>query len=120
MDITDALDSVAIVFTNKDAEHRFKLATEDVRNGMNVALAFDHYKLFPPIMLQMIAIGERTASLDDILTRSCSFFDDTVESSLNSMVSKIQPTMLIFLGVVIAFLFIAVYSPMISIMQGML
>lgn len=119
MDITDALDAVIIVFGNQDVERRFKLAAEDVRHGTTLAVAFNHYKLFPPIMTQMIAVGERTAALDDVLERSCSFFDDTVERSLTSVTSKIQPILLLFLGVIIGTLFIAVYSPMLTIMQGL-
>lgn len=117
MDITDALDAVIIVFGNQDVERRFKLAAEDVRHGTTLAVAFNHYKLFPPIMTQMIAVGERTAALDDVLERSCSFFDDTVERSLTSVISKIQPILLLLLGVIIGTLFIAVYSPMLTIMQ---
>lgn len=119
MDITDALDAVIIVFGNQDVERRFKLAAEDVRHGTTLAVAFNHYKLFPPIMTQMIAVGERTAALDDVLERSCSFFDDTVERSLTSVTSKIQPILLLLLGVIIGTLFIAVYSPMLTIMQGL-
>ena len=70
-------------------------------------------------MLQMIAVGERTASLDEVLARSCSYFDQRVEASLNSVTSKIQPVMLLIMGGVIGSLFLAVYSPMLSIMNGL-
>lgn len=119
MDITDALDSVVIVFGNRDVERRFRAAAEDVRHGTTLAIAFNRYKLFPDIMTQMIAVGEKTAALDDVLERSCSFFDDAVERSLTSVTSKIQPIMLILLGGIIGTLFIAVYSPMLDIMQNL-
>ena len=70
-------------------------------------------------MTQMIAVGEKTAALDDVLERSCSFFDDAVERSLTAVTSKIQPIMLILLGGIIGTLFIAVYSPMLDIMQNL-
>ena len=117
MDMNDALDSVVIVLGNRDVRERFKKAAEDVRHGMALAIAFEHYKLFPPILIQMVAVGERTNSLDEILTRSCAFFDETVETSINSMTSKIQPIMLMIMGAIIGTLFIAVYSPMLSIMS---
>lgn len=118
MDITEALEAVIIVFGNKDVEKRFRAAVEDIKHGMTIALAFDKYKLFPDIMTQMISVGEKTAALDDVLNRSCNFFDDAVETSLTSVTSRLQPAMLLFLGVIIALLFLAVYSPMLSIMQG--
>ena len=116
MDVNDALDAVTIVFENKDVEKRFKMAAEDIRMGLPLSIAFENYNLFPPIMLQMISVGERTASLDDVLKRSCSFYDDLVESALTSAAAKIQPVMLIILGVVVGVMFIAVYSPILDMM----
>ena len=71
------------------------------------------------MLIQMLSVGEKTASLEETLSRSCSFFDDQVEASLTSITSKIQPTMLIIMGLVIGTLFLAVYSPMLSMMGGL-
>ena len=71
------------------------------------------------MMNQMITVGEKTNSLDEVLSRSCSFFDSQVETSLNSLTSKIQPVMLVIIGAVIGTMFIGVYSPMLSIMNGL-
>ena len=117
MDMTEAMKSVVIVFGNKYVEERFNKAADDVCHGVSLAVAFDRQKLFPDIMLQMIAIGERTGSLDEVLTRSCTFFDDAVETTLTRVTTRIQPIMLVILAVVVALLFLAVYSPMLSIMN---
>ena len=85
---------------------------------MSLTVAFDTYKLFPHMMIQMVTIGERTGTLDEVLMRSCAFFDNQVETSLNSLTSKIQPVMLMLMGGIIGTLFIAVYSPMLSIMTN--
>lgn len=119
MDIIEAMETVLIVFDNKDVEKRFVMATEDVKHGLALATAFEKYKLFPSILSQMVSVGEKTNSLDDILGRSCSFFDEQVSSSIESITSKIQPAMLIIMGAVIGVLFLAIYSPMIDIMQAM-
>ena len=119
MDVAEALDSTVIVIGNRDAERRFRMAADEVKHGSKLHAAFSKHKLFPDIMLQMISVGERTASLDDILNRSCNYFDEQVESSLNSMTSKIQPIMLLIMGALIGVMFLAVYSPMISIMTSL-
>ena len=119
MDLNDALTSVEIVLGNRYMKKKFHEAAENVRHGVSLTVAFDSYKLFPQMMIQMISIGERTATLDEVLTRSCVFFDTQVETSLNSVTSKIQPIMLLIMGAVVGVLFIAVYSPMLSIMQGL-
>ncbi len=119
MDVAEALDATAIVIDNTDVKRRFLEATEEVKHGSKLSVAFEKYNLFPKIMLQMISVGEKTASLEDILSRSCEFFDEQAETSLNAMTSKIQPIMLIIMGALIGTMFIAVYSPMISIMQNL-
>ncbi len=119
MDLAEALDATEIIITNKYFKKKFHTAVEAVRGGMSLTNAFESYKLFPPMMIQMVTIGEKTNSLDDVLLRSCSFFDTQVETSLNSITNKIQPIMLLIMGAIIGALFLAVYSPMISIMTGL-
>ena len=118
MDVSEALDAVKIVIGNKDAERRFSHAAEEIKHGAKMAVAFEKQELFPSMLLQMVAVGERTASLDEVLSRSCTYFDEQVESSLNKATSSITPVMLLILGAFIAVMFMAVYSPMISIMQS--
>ena len=86
---------------------------------MSLTNAFQKQNIFPQMLLQMLAVGEETASLEEVLGRSCRFFDEQVESSLNSVTTKIQPIMLLIMGVVIGTLFLAVYAPMLSIMNGL-
>ena len=116
MDLTDSMDAVSVVLTNRYLKKHFLIATDYVRHGMSLTNAFESVGLFPTMLTKMITIGERTNSLDDVLTRSCSYFDAQLESSFTSFSSKIQPIMIIIMGLVVGTLFIAVYSPMLSIM----
>ncbi len=119
MDLATALDTISIILGNTYIEKRFNEAADDVRNGVSLTVAFERQKIFPQMLIQMISVGEKTASLEDVLRRSCVFFDEQVESTLKSVTSKIQPTMLIILGALVGVLFIAVYSPMLNIMNGL-
>lgn len=119
MDLNTAMDTIEIVIGNRYLRRRFHDAAESIRHGMSLTVAFESYKLFPPVMIQMITVGEKTASLDEILNRSCVFFDALVEDALSSMISKLGSIMLIIMGAIIGTLFIAVYSPMLSIMNGL-
>ena len=116
MDMVEAMETISVILGNKNIEKRFKLATEDVRQGMSLTMAFDSYKLFPDILIQMISVGERTAAVDEVLERSCTFFDEQAESAINAFTSAISPIMLLIMGGVVGTLFIAIYSPMLSIM----
>lgn len=119
MDMASALDTTSIILGNRYVKKHFDEAAEDVRNGISLAFAFQKQNMFPDMLLQMISVGEKTASLEEVLGRSCNFFDEQVSTSLNSLTSKIQPVMLMVMGGVVAVLFIAVYSPMLSIMTGL-
>ena len=119
MDLATALDSVSIIFGNVYIQERFSEAAQDTLHGVSLTNALQRQKIFPQMLLQMLSVGEKTASLEDVLRRSCKFFDEQLESSLNSITTRIQPVMLLIMGVVIGTLFLAVYAPMLSIMNGL-
>ncbi len=119
MDLTEAMEAVSVVLTNRYMRAKFQTAIEYVKHGMSLTNAFESIGIFPTMLTKMVAIGERTNSLNDVLTRSCSYFDMQLDASFNSFSSKIQPIMLIIMGGVIGCMFIAVYSPMLSIMTSL-
>ena len=116
MGLAAALDTVSVILGNSYVKARFDEAADDVRHGVTLTNAFKKQNLFPHMLIEMLSVGEKTASLEEVLNRSCSFFDEQVETSLNSLTAKIQPVMLIIMGLVVGTLFVAVYSPMLSIM----
>ncbi|MDY4144933.1 MAG: type II secretion system F family protein [Bacilli bacterium] len=116
MDIIEAMEEISVVIGNRNVEKRFKQAIEDVRQGMTLTMAFESYKLFPDILIQMVSVGERTASLEEVLSRSCAFFDEQADSAIKAFTSAISPIMLLIMGGVVGVLFIAIYSPMLQIM----
>ena len=119
MDLIEAMEAIEKVLDNRNIQARFKLAIEDVKNGTKIAIALENQKIFPPILTQMIAIGEHTGKVDEILQNSCSFFDEQVDSAVNAVTTVLQPILLMMLGAVVATMFIAVYAPMLSIMENL-
>lgn len=119
LDLNEALYATEIVLGNRYLKERFNHAAEAVRGGMSLTNAFESGQLFPAMLIQMITIGEKTNALSEVLTRSCKFFDAQVEESVNSLTNKLQPIMLIIMGSVVCVLFLAVYSPILSIMTGL-
>lgn len=116
MTLSEALDAVEIIIGNRYLKKKFRVAADGVRHGMTLTNAFDSNRLFPDMMIQMVAVGESSNTLEEVLLRSCAFFDVMVETSLNKLTSKLQPIMLIIMGAVIGTLFLAVYAPMLTIM----
>lgn len=116
MNMADALDIVEGLLGNRYARKIFKNIVADVRQGAALHFAMKQYKLFPQMLIQMISTGEKSSGIEEILTRSMNFFDAQVETSLLKVTSLIQPVMLFVMAMVIGVMFIAIYSPMLTIM----
>ena len=70
------------------------------------------------MLVQMVAVGEKTGQLDEVLQRSSSFYDEQLTIALSALSTVIQPVMLVIAGSVIAVMFLAIYSPILSIIQN--
>lgn len=117
MPVVDALEIIGKVLGNRYVENKFRNATEKVKKGISLSEAFASEKIFPPILIQMISVGEKTGTLDEVLNRTSNFFDEQVEVSISRMTSLISPLMMIIMGGVIAVVFISIYSPILSMME---
>ena len=117
MDLVDAMKVMTNVFGNKVIEGKFTKATDDVQRGTSLTTALTTYEIFPDMLIQMVSVGERTGQLDEVLLRSCSYYDEQLSIALGSLTTVIQPVLLVIAGAVIAVMFIAVYGPILSIIQ---
>ena len=116
MNLVDALEVVKNLLGNRYASKVFEHVIEDVRRGAALTFAMENYKMFPQMLIQMMSTGEKTGGIEEVLMRSINFFDSQVETSLLRVTGVLQPLMLIMMGGVIGVMFIAIYSPMLSIM----
>lgn len=119
MDILEALEVVNVILGNQYFEKEFKKIVDDVRQGQSLTNSLNTHKIYPDMLMQMVAVGEKTGQLDSVLSRCCSYFDDQVSATLTSVTGIIQPVVLGVMGGVIGVVFYAVYSPMLSIMQNL-
>lgn len=119
MDVLEALEVVNVILGNRYVEKEFKKIVDDVRQGKSLTESLGEHKLFPDMLQQMVAVGEKTGQLDSVLGRCCSYFDDQVATTLTSVTGIIQPVVLGCLGGVIGVVFYAVYSPMLEIMTSL-
>jgi len=119
MDVLEALEVVNVILGNRYVEKEFKKVVDDVRQGKSLTESLGTHKLFPDMLEQMVAVGEKTGQLDSVLGRCCSYFDEQVATTLTSVTGIIQPVILGCLGGVIGVVFYAVYSPMLEIMTSL-
>ncbi|UYZ69174.1 type II secretion system F family protein [Moraxella bovis] len=109
--LIDALDSTAgatnnVVFYN--ATHQIK---EDVATGQQMQFAIRSTNLFPSMVVQMVGIGEEAGSLEEMLDKSATFYENEVDNAVDGLTSLMEPMIMAFLGVVIGGLVIAMYLP---------
>ncbi len=96
---------------SKLVEDAVNKAIEDVENGRTIHEALDESKVFPPMVISMIAIGEEAGSLPTMLDKVAEFYEEDVDAIAKNLGSVLEPIMLVLLGSVVGFLIVALYLP---------
>lgn len=109
--ILDGLDIVAKTSGNKVVERAIYATRQSISEGKTLSEPLETSKVFPPMVVQMIAVGETTGALDAMLSKIADFYDEEVDSTVGIMTSLLEPILMIFLGVVIGFIVVAMYLP---------
>ncbi len=113
--ILEALDIVARTAGNKTVEFAISDVKVGIAEGRSMADPLLESGVFPSMVCSMISVGESTGALDDMLGKIADFYDDEVDQAVSNLTAMIEPFMLVFLGVVIGGLVVAMYLPIFSI-----
>ena len=109
--IVDALKITFKAFSSPLYQHSLEKVTEKVEKGIPLASALSQEEIFPPILFQMVAVGEETGKIDEVLTRVSTYFEQEAEMAIKGLTAAIEPLIMIVLGVGVGFLIIAVIMP---------
>jgi type IV pilus assembly protein PilC len=90
---------------------------DSVRDGEAMAVQMDREKVFPSMVTSMVEIGEETGELPDMLTRIADNYDEDVDNAVSGMTSLIEPIMIVFLALVVGFIVIALFLPIVGIIE---
>ena len=113
------LDLTSSVVDNEVYKEILEKTTEDVKGGSSVSAALEKHEKIPGIFVQMVKIGEETGQLGNILKTLANFYRREVTNSIDSIVSLIEPAMIVLLGLGVSFLLASVLVPIYSISSGM-
>src|SRR6202023_215570 len=83
----------------------------DVEKGDNLSVAMSKKPIFPPMLLRMVAAGESTGKIDNMLEKMADFWDEEIEAMLDALTSLIEPMLIVFLGVIVGGIVIAMFLP---------
>ena len=112
--ILQGLETVATTSGNLVIERAILTCRESVREGGRIVDPLKKANIFPPMVLQMIGVGEETGSLDNMLSRIADFYDQEVDTAVKGLTSMIEPIIIVVLGVVIGSIVIAMFLPMLE------
>jgi type IV pilus assembly protein PilC len=113
--ILDAMEVVAKTAGNSVVEKAIRYTKEKIAEGKTIVQPLAETKVFPPMVVQMIGVGEATGAMDQMLTKIADFYDDEVDAAVNALTSLIEPVMMVFLGGVVGGFLVAMYLPIFSI-----
>ncbi|MBA3881153.1 MAG: type II secretion system F family protein [Chthoniobacterales bacterium] len=109
--ILEVLDIVAAASGNHVIETSVKGVASDVEKGDNLSVAMSKKPIFPPMMLRMVSAGEATGKIDTMLEKMADFWDEEIEALLDALTSLIEPMLIVFLGVIVGGIVIAMFLP---------
>jgi type IV pilus assembly protein PilC len=109
--ILESIDIVAKVAGNKVVEDALIVAKSMVSEGRNMSEPLEASGIFPPMVVQMIQVGESTGALDSMLNKIADFYDEDVDNLVSNLTAMMEPMIMMFLGVILGGLIIAMYLP---------
>ena len=109
--ILEGMDITARTAGNMVIQNAILKAKDAVEQGRNISTPLAETKVFPPMVVQMVGVGEATGALDAMLAKVAEFYEDEVDNAVSSMTSLMEPVMIAVLGIIIGFIVIAMYMP---------
>jgi type IV pilus assembly protein PilC len=117
--ILSAMETVAGVVSNEIISDAILDARARVREGDVISEPLRKSKMFPPMVVQMIAIGQESGSLDAMLSKIADFYDQEVDAAITSLTAAIEPILIVFLGVTVGFIVISMFLPLVELINGL-
>ncbi|MDE2125472.1 MAG: type II secretion system F family protein [Armatimonadetes bacterium] len=117
--ILQAMDTVAGTVGNEIISEALLNAKARIREGDRINDPLAKSKMFPPMVVHMISIGEESGALDQMLSKIAEFYEDEVDAQLQSLTAAIEPVMIVILGVCVGFIVIAMFMPLIQVIANL-
>jgi type IV pilus assembly protein PilC len=109
--ILDGLEITARTSGNIIVEDAIMSTRKSIERGETIAAPLKETKVFPPMVVQMISVGEATGALDTMLSKIADFYEEEVETAVAGLLTLLEPVMIAVLGVVVGGIVIAMYMP---------
>lgn len=112
--IVESLRIVSDVVGNEVYRQRILLLREDIKRGIKIGESLEDDRLFPEMLVQMIKVGEETAKLDTIILKIADFYDEEVDTTINSINKLLEPVIIVSMAVVVGFIAVGIMQPIMN------
>jgi type IV pilus assembly protein PilC len=109
--ILDGLEITAKTAGNRVIQDAIMASRASIAGGETIAAPLQKSNVFPPMVISMISVGEQTGGLDEMLSKIADFYDEEVDAAVSGLLSLMEPVMIVFLGVVVGGMVVAMYLP---------
>ncbi len=109
--ILDGLEITAKTAGNRVVSDAILASRTSIAGGDTISAPLAKSQVFPPMVISMIAVGEQTGGLDEMLSKIADFYDEEVDAAVGGLLSLLEPMMIVFLGVVVGGMVVAMYLP---------
>ena len=116
--ILDGLEITAKTSGNRVIHDAVMASRQSIAGGETIAAPLERSKVFPPMVISMIAVGEQTGGLDEMLSKIADFYDEEVDVAVGALLSLMEPVMIVVLGVIVGGMVIAMYLPIFDMMNA--
>jgi len=117
--IAQSISTTAEVITNKEFSNVLVESAKGVRRGETISSNLSRFKVISPVFIQIVAAGEKSGSLGDILLDISGFYSNQVDITVNNLMSLLEPTLIVMIGVAVGFVAAAVLLPMYNLAGSM-
>jgi type IV pilus assembly protein PilC len=116
--ILEGLEITAKTAGNQVVHNAVMESRQSIAGGETIAAPLEKSKVFPPMVISMIAVGEQTGGLDEMLSKIADFYDEEVDVAVSALLSMMEPMMIVVLGVIVGGMVIAMYLPIFDMMNA--
>jgi type IV pilus assembly protein PilC len=116
--ILEGLEITAKTAGNQVVHNAVMESRQSIAGGETIAAPLERSKVFPPMVISMIAVGEQTGGLDEMLSKIADFYDEEVDVAVSALLSLMEPAMIVGLGVIVGGMVIAMYLPIFDMMNA--
>jgi type IV pilus assembly protein PilC len=115
--ILDGLEITARTSGNRVIQNAIMASRASIAGGETISGPLQKSGVFPPMVISMIAVGEQTGGLDEMLSKIADFYDEEVDAAVSGLLALLEPLMIVFLGVVVGGMVVAMYLPIFDMMN---